>query len=61
LDKRTTSFHLRKEIEGLKKIDLSWSKEKIEKQIRGTSMQGFESPYTIINNQKVHFVKESEI
>ena len=58
LDKRTTSLHFRKEIEELKKIDLSWSKDRIVRHIRATYMPGFEPPYTIINNQKVYFRKE---
>ena len=58
LDKRTTSLHFRKELEEIKKIDLSWSKDKIARQIRATYMPGFEPPYTIINNQKVNFRKE---
>lgn len=58
LDKRTTSLHFRKEIEEIKKIDLSWSKDRIERHIRATYMPGFEPPYAIINNQKVYFGKE---
>ena len=58
LDKRTTSLHYRKEIEEIKRIDLSWSKDKIERHIRATCMLGFEPPYTIINNLKVNFRKE---
>jgi len=59
LDKRTTSIHYRKEIEDIKKIDLSWSKDKMERHIRATYMPGFDPPYTVINNQKVNFVKGS--
>ena len=58
LDKRTTSLHYRKEIEEIKKIDLNWSKDIIERHIRATFMPGFEPPYTIINDQKVYFRKE---
>ena len=58
LNNRKTSLHFRKEIEKLKKIDLSWNKEKIEKHIRATFMPGFEPPYTIINNKKVYFGKD---
>ncbi len=43
LDKRTTSLHFRKEIDEIKKIDFSWSKDKIAKQIRATYMPGFEA------------------
>ena len=58
LEKRTTSLHYRKEIEKIKKVDLNWSKDRIERHIRATYMPGFEPPYTIINNQKVYFGKE---
>jgi len=57
-EKRTTSLHYRKEIEKIKKVDLNWSKDRIERHIRATYMPGFEPPYTIINNQKVYFGKE---
>ena len=55
---RKTSLHYRKEINDLKKIDLSWSKNKIERHIRATYMPGFESPYTIVNNRKIYFGRE---
>ena len=48
----------RKEIEKIKKVDLNWSKDRIERHIRATYMTGFEPPYMIINNQKVYFGKE---
>ena len=57
LDKRTTSVHYRKEIEDIKKIDLTWSKEKIERHVRATYMPEFDSPYTFINEQKINFEK----
>lgn len=50
-----TSLHLRNEINDLKKIDLNWDAEKIERHIRATSMPGFEPPYCLINNRKVYF------
>jgi methionyl-tRNA formyltransferase len=50
-----TSLHYRKEMAALKQIDLNWTKEKIERHIRATSMPGFEPPYTIINGEKIHF------
>lgn len=55
-----TSFHFRKEIEDLKRIDLSWEAEKIERHIRATSMPGFPPPYAWISGKKVHFHTESE-
>ena len=59
LPKRRTSIHYRNEINDLKNIDLSWSKEKIERHIRATSMPGYEPPYTIIDNQKIYFGREN--
>lgn len=50
-----TSLHMRGEAAALKTIDLNWSKEKIERHIRATSMPGFEPPYCVIGGQKVHF------
>lgn len=55
IEKRGTSLHYRNEILDLKKIDLSWDKEKIERHIRATSMPNYEPPYTIIGNKKVYF------
>ena len=59
LPERKTSIHYRKEINNLKNIDLSWSKEKIERHIRATYMPGFEPPYTIINSTKIYFGREN--
>ena len=52
---RKTNFHLRKEINNIKKIDLSWSKEKIERYIRATYFPHFEPPYIEMGGKKVHF------
>ncbi len=52
---RRKGFHLRSEIHDIKKIDLSWPKEKIERHIRATMMPGFEGPYTDIGNRKIKF------
>jgi len=52
---RGTSLHYRKEIDELKRIDLSWPKEKIERHIRATYMPGFEPPYSFINGEKIYF------
>lgn len=57
-DKRTTSLHYRKEIEEIKKIDLNWSKDRIERHIRATYMPGFSPPYSLIHNHKILFTKE---
>lgn len=51
-----TSLHLRKEIAGLKQIDLSWDAAKIDRYVRATSMPGFEPPYALIGGRKVHFL-----
>ena len=59
-EKRNFSIHYRKEIERLKVIDLNWSKEKIERHIRATSMPGFEPPYTVINGEKIYFIREEK-
>jgi methionyl-tRNA formyltransferase len=50
-----TSLHYRDEAAEIKKIDLSWDKERIERHIRATSMPGFEPPFCIIDGKKVHF------
>lgn len=56
--KRNFSIHYRKEIKELKKIDLNWPKEKIERYIRATSMPGFEPPYALVNSEKIYFIRE---
>ncbi|MCD6063071.1 MAG: formyl transferase domain protein [Flavipsychrobacter sp.] len=54
MHKYGTSLHFRQEIADLKKIDLSWDKEKIERHIRATAMPGFEPPYAEIDGQKIY-------
>lgn len=61
LNYRSTSFHLREDINKIKEINLAWSKDKIEKHIRSTYMPGFESPYFIIDGKKIFFKLEKEI
>jgi len=56
-NQRKTSFHYRKEIEEVKKINLNWNKDKIKRYIRATYMPGFAPPYFLINNQKIFFSK----
>lgn len=56
---RASKFYLRKDIEQLKKIDLSSPQSIINKQIRATSMPGFEPPYFFINNTKIHCYKST--
>lgn len=53
--KRSSSIHYRKDIDALKKIDLDWPADKIQRHIRATSMPGFEPPYTLLGNQKIYF------
>lgn len=55
---RGTSLHFRNEMNSLKQIDLSWDAEKIARHIRGTSMPGFEPPFTIIDGKKIYFSTE---
>tara|TARA_B000000532_G_scaffold133164_1_gene106849 strand:+ start:536 stop:1288 length:753 start_codon:yes stop_codon:yes gene_type:complete len=50
---KKTYFYKRKDIEKIKKIDLSWSKEKINRYIRATSMPGFDPPYSYLNGEKI--------
>jgi methionyl-tRNA formyltransferase len=50
---RGTSLHYRSEIAELKRIDLSWPQDKIERHIRATSMPGFAPPYCLINGKKL--------
>jgi len=52
------SYHYRKEINELKKIDLSWPKEKIERYIRATYFPPFEPPYAEVAGKKVYFTFE---
>lgn len=52
---RKAGFHLRKEINDIKKIDLAWDKDKIERHIRATYFPPFEPPYFMMNGKKVYF------
>jgi methionyl-tRNA formyltransferase len=49
-----TRICYRKEIEDLKKVDLSWDEKKIYKHVRATYMPGFEPPYMLINKNKIY-------
>lgn len=51
--RRKSSIHYRHEIEQLKEIDWNWSKEKIERYIRATTMPGFEGPFIKMHNKKI--------
>ncbi len=50
---RKGSFHLRKDIELLKEINLNWPAEKIERHLRATLMPGFDAPYFLLNGKKI--------
>lgn len=50
-------LYFRKDIEGLKHINLSWDKNKIEKYIRALSMPGFEPPYYMEGDKKVYLTE----
>jgi methionyl-tRNA formyltransferase len=60
LSSRKTSYHFRKEIDSIKKINLNWSEGKISKYLRATMMPGFEPPYAILENKKVYFCIQEE-
>jgi methionyl-tRNA formyltransferase len=59
LNKRKSSFYLRRDIENIKAIDLSWDIEKIDRHIRATLMPGFEGPYVMVNGRKIFFSREN--
>ncbi len=46
-------FYRRSDIEKLKRIDLSWDQEKIERHIRATTMPGFPPPYVMLGDRKI--------
>lgn len=54
---RPSSFHLRREIEELKRIDLAWPEDRIERHVRATLFEGFEPPYTIVGGRKVYLTR----
>ena len=58
LGKRKSSFHRRRDIQDIKKIDLSWPKERIERHFRATYFPPFEPPYAVVDGRKVYFSLE---
>jgi methionyl-tRNA formyltransferase len=46
-------FYKRSDIEKIKKLDLNWPKEKIERHIRATLMPGFSGPYFELHGRKI--------
>lgn len=59
IEARGTQLHLRREIEEIKKLELSWGKEKLERHIRATFMPGFSPPYFFCSGVKIGVVAES--
>lgn len=57
---KKSQLYLRKDINKLKQINLSWSKTKIERHIRATSFKGFPYPYTFIDGKKINLVYEHD-
>ena len=51
---RGSALYYRKDIERLKQVDLSASRDHIERQIRATAMPGFEPPYCIVGTKKLY-------
>jgi methionyl-tRNA formyltransferase len=56
--KRKQSFHQKNEINQIKKINLKWDEEKIDRYLRATSMPGFEPPFGLIFGKKVYLLSE---
>ncbi len=52
---RGTRTIYRKDINKLKEINLDWDREKIERHLRACLMPGFEPPFFLLNNKKIHF------
>ncbi|ACS78656.1 formyltransferase family protein [Maridesulfovibrio salexigens] len=58
IEERGTSLHFRKEMNGLKNIDLSKGMEHAQTALRATSMPGFSPPFVELNGEKVYLVAE---
>jgi methionyl-tRNA formyltransferase len=57
--KRKSTFHLRKEIDEIKKINISWDKEKILRYFRATYFPPFSPPYYINDaGEKINITQE---
>lgn len=50
-----SSYHYRHEMDEIKKIDLNWSAERIERHLRATYFPPFAPPYAMVGKQKVFF------
>jgi len=56
IPERGTSLNFRKDIVQLKRLDLSWDGEKLERYVRALSMPGFEPPHAILaSGDKIYF------
>ena len=54
-------FNLRKDVEKIKEIDLSWPVEKIMRHIRAVSMPGFSPPYAMIGEERILLIRSKKI
>jgi methionyl-tRNA formyltransferase len=55
---RSTSYHTRDELEGIKNIDMSWDEEKKRRYFRGTYFPPFDPPYMVIEGKKKNLTLE---
>lgn len=56
--KRSSAFHLRKDIEKIKQIDLNWDNEKILRHFRATYFPPFPPPFALVNGERVEITPE---
>ena len=56
--KRGTSFHLRNEIDNIKRIDLNWGEEKILRHFRATWFPPFPPPFVLEDGKKTDVTPE---
>lgn len=54
-DSKDKYFYKRNDINKIKKVDLRWSKKKLERYIRATSMPGFSGPFVIVDGKMIKF------
>lgn len=57
---RQCSRHLRREIDDLKRIELDWEAERIERHVRATCMPGFPPPYCMIGGRRFDLICRPE-
>lgn len=58
LTHRKAHFHLRKEMDDIKQIDLTWPRTKIEKHVRASYFPPFSPPFAVVDGQKVEITPE---